>query len=65
MNLQKKLYKNPNNKMIAGVCSGMSDYFEIDVSIVRLLFVGLSVFGGAGLVFYIAAAIILPEAPIV
>lgn len=43
----------------------MSDYFEIDVSIVRLLFVGLSIFGGAGLVFYIAAAIILPEAPIV
>ena len=65
MDSQKKLYKSQKNRMICGVCSGMSDYLNIDVSILRLAFVGLAIFGGTGLVLYIAAALILPEAPVV
>ncbi|MCI6561760.1 MAG: PspC domain-containing protein [Ruminococcus sp.] len=57
----KRLYKNTQEKMICGVCKGLSEYFDIDVSIVRLLFVILALASGVGLILYIAAAIILPD----
>ena len=60
--MEKKLYRNPSNKMIAGVCSGLAEYINIDPTVVRLIFalVGLS---GAGLLAYLVAAIIIPEKP--
>ena len=60
--MDKKLYRNTNNKMIAGVCSGLAEYINIDPTIVRLIWalVGLS---GAGIVAYLVAAIIIPEKP--
>lgn len=56
----KKLYRNTEQKMIAGVCSGIADYINIDPTLVRLLWalVGLS---GAGIVAYIICALIIPE----
>ncbi|MCR5816914.1 MAG: PspC domain-containing protein [Ruminococcus sp.] len=61
MNEQKKLYKDSNNKMICGVCAGLAEYLNMDVSVVRLIVV-LLVFGaGTGLLAYFVAAIILPE----
>lgn len=58
----KKLYRNTEQKMIAGVCSGIADYINIDPTLVRLLWalVGLS---GAGIVAYIVCALIIPEKP--
>ncbi len=58
--MAKKLYKNTQNKMLCGVCAGMADYLDLDVTVVRLLWV---VFGcmGAGVVAYIVAACIMPE----
>ena len=58
----KKLYRNTEQKMIAGVCSGIADYINIDPTLVRLLWalVGLS---GAGIVAYIICALIIPEKP--
>lgn len=60
--MDKKLYRNINDKMIAGVCSGLAEYLNIDPTIVRLIWalIGLS---GAGIVAYLIAAIIIPEKP--
>ncbi|MFX4262707.1 PspC domain-containing protein [Pelotomaculum propionicicum] len=56
-----KLYRSRKNRIIAGVAGGLAEYFEFDVTLVRLLWV-LAVFaGGAGVLAYIAAAIIIPE----
>jgi phage shock protein C len=61
--MDKKLYRSDTNKMIAGVCGGIGDYFNIDPTIIRLVWVLLSipmaVFGGV--IAYILAAIIIPS----
>ena len=59
----KKLYRNTENKMLAGVCSGIADYFDIDPTLVRLGWVLFSLLGGSGLLAYIIAAIIMPNRP--
>ena len=47
--------------MIAGVCGGFAAYSGIDANIVRLMMVLLAVFGGAGLLLYLVAWVIVPE----
>jgi phage shock protein C len=47
--------------MIAGVCGGLADYFNIDATLVRVLFLLLAVFGGTGLVIYIVMWVIVPD----
>ena len=59
----KKLYKDKKNAMLSGVCAGMSKYFEIDVTIIRLLWVFITLIGGSGLVAYVVCAIVIPEEP--
>ncbi len=49
--------------MIAGVCGGLAEYFRVDVTLVRVLWVLLGLSGGAGLLAYIIAIFIVPEAP--
>ena len=61
MDESKRLYKSRNNKMICGVCAGIADYFNIDPSIVRVLWAVLALAAGTGVLAYIACAIILPE----
>lgn len=61
MDERKRLYKSRNNKMICGVCAGIADYFNIDPSIVRVLWAVLALAAGTGVLAYIARAIILPE----
>lgn len=61
MDERKRLYKSRNNKMICGVCAGIADYFNIDPSIVRVLWAVLALVAGTGVLAYIACAIILPE----
>lgn len=57
----KKLYKSTSNKMISGVCGGIAEYINLDPTIVRLLWVVFCFMGGAGLLAYIIAAIIMPS----
>lgn len=57
----KKLYRKVSDKMIAGVCSGIADYFNLDPTLMRLIFVLMLVFGGHGLLIYIVLWIIVPE----
>ena len=61
--MNKKLYKNSQNKMIAGVCSGIADYFNVDATVIRLLWVLFCLLGGSGILAYIIAAIIIPSQP--
>ena len=60
--MEKKLYRNTENKMIAGVCSGLAEYINIDPTIVRLIW-ALIALSGAGILAYLLAAIIIPEKP--
>ena len=48
--------------MIAGVCGGLAEYFNLDATLVRVLFLLLAVFGGTGLVIYVVMWIIVPDA---
>ena len=57
----KRLYKSQSNKIIAGVCGGLAEYFDVDPVIMRVLFVLLAFFGGSGFVLYIACWIIMPK----
>ena len=57
----KRLYKSKVNKMIAGVCGGIAEYFNVDPTIVRLAWVVFTCLGGSGLIEYIIAAIIIPQ----
>ena len=62
INIMKgKLYRSGENRMIAGVCGGLGEYFGIDPTIVRLAFILFFFAEGAGLLAYIIAWIILPE----
>lgn len=61
--MERKLYKSSNDKVLAGVCGGIGEYFAVDSVIVRLLWVVFTLMGGAGLIAYIIAAIIIPESP--
>jgi phage shock protein C len=63
MNQIKKLYRARFNRILGGVCSGMADYFAIDPTLVRVLWVIFSIMGGAGVLAYIICWIIIPEAP--
>lgn len=58
----RRLYRNPNDKVIGGVCSGVANYFDIDPVIVRLVFAVLFLTAGIGLLAYILAWIIIPAA---
>lgn len=62
MNSQR-LFRSQANKVFAGVCGGLAEYFDVDPVVVRILFVLMVLFGGTGLVLYIAAIIIVPKRP--
>lgn len=57
----KRLYRNPQGKVIGGVCTGLGDYFDMDYTIIRLVWLLLFLFGGLGFLAYIIAWIIIPE----
>ena len=56
----KRLYRFPDNSKIAGICAGFSRYFEVDVVLVRLLFL-IFIFIGAGLLAYLICWIVMPS----
>lgn len=60
---EKRLYRVNEGKILCGVCMGLSEYFEIDVTIVRLIWVLISLVYGSGLLLYIIAALIMPIKP--
>lgn len=61
--MTERLYRSRTDRMIFGVAGGMGRHFNLDPSIVRLLWVLLVLAGGAGILLYIVAAIVIPEEP--
>jgi phage shock protein PspC (stress-responsive transcriptional regulator) len=61
----KKLYRSQHARMVAGVCGGLAEYLDIDVTVVRLLGAFAIIASGVfpGLLFYLAAALIIPTEP--
>jgi phage shock protein C len=57
----KKLYRSMADKKLCGVCGGLGEYFEVDPTLIRLLWVIFTFMGGAGLLAYIICAIIVPQ----
>jgi phage shock protein PspC (stress-responsive transcriptional regulator) len=61
-NSERRLYRDLENAKIAGVCSGLSNYFNIDTTIIRAIFLIVFLFGGFGFPIYILLWILLPKA---
>ena len=59
----KKLYRIKENKLLCGVCTGLADYFDLDVTLIRLGWVIAFFCCGVGLLAYFIAAIIIPARP--
>ncbi len=63
--MNKKLYRSNKEKMLAGVAGGLAEYFDVDPTIVRVVFVISLFLGGTGILAYVLLWIIVPEAPYV
>ncbi|MBP5309884.1 MAG: PspC domain-containing protein [Lachnospiraceae bacterium] len=57
----KELKKSNTNRVVCGVCGGLGEYFNVDPTVVRLLWIAFSLMGGSGILAYIIAAVIMPE----
>jgi phage shock protein C len=56
----ERLHRSKRNKVIFGVCGGLSEYLRIDVTLVRIVAI-LAAFAGPGILIYIIAALVMPE----
>ena len=63
---RKRLVRPRTSRKIAGVCAGMAEYFDLDITLVRVLWLVITFFTGIvfGLVAYIVAWIVMPEEPV-
>lgn len=59
--MKKRLVRSKTDRQISGVCAGLAQYFDVDPTLVRLIFVVASLMGGPGLLLYIVLAIVMPE----
>lgn len=59
----KKLYRSRKNRILAGVCGGIGEYVEIDPTLIRLAWILVSFFWGAGILLYIIAWFLIPLNP--
>lgn len=57
----KRLFRNENDKVLGGVCSGLANYFSVDVVLVRIIFVILAVSFGVGLIPYLILWVVVPS----
>lgn len=61
--MKKRLYRSNENKVIAGVCGGIADYFNMDPTLIRLAWILFCALGGSGVLAYLVAGLIIPERP--
>ncbi len=59
--MKKRLHRSNENKVVAGVCGGIAEYFDMDPTLIRLAWILFCALGGSGVLAYIIAAIIIPE----
>ncbi len=60
----KRLMRSRKERMIAGVCGGLAEYFHMDPTIVRVIFVLAALVNGIGLIVYLVLWLVMPEAPV-
>jgi phage shock protein C len=60
----KKLYRSQTDKVFAGVCGGIAEYFGKDAVLIRFLWIVMTMLGGSGIILYIVALFIVPERPL-
>lgn len=58
--MKKKLYRSESDKKLCGVCGGIAEYFGLDSTIIRLLWIIASLFVGSGILCYLICALIMP-----
>lgn len=63
--MAKKLYRSVQQKMLGGVCAGLAEYFDLDISLVRLIFVGAALLTAIlpMVLFYLIAWLVIPVQP--
>jgi phage shock protein C len=60
MDSNRKLYRSRTDRKLAGVCGGLAQYLGVDATVIRVIFVVLTVLGGSGLVIYLALWVLVP-----
>lgn len=60
MSNDRKLRRSTDDKVIAGVCSGIADFFDLDTTLVRVVFAVLAVFGGMSIPVYLVMWLVVP-----
>lgn len=61
--MQKRLYRSRDEKIIGGVCGGLGEYLSVDPTLIRLALVLITLFGGAGIIAYLILWVVVPLAP--
>lgn len=61
--MDKRLYRMKEGRMVCGVCAGIAKYYNLDPTVVRVVWAVASCFYFAGVIAYVAAALIIPEEP--
>lgn len=60
----KRMMRSRTERMIAGVCGGLAEYFHMDPTVVRVIFVLAALVNGIGLIVYLVLWLVMPEAPV-
>lgn len=58
---RQKLIRPIVGRKIAGVCAGVAEYFDLDVALIRIIWVLVAIFGGGGLLAYVIGWLVMPE----
>lgn len=61
MDLPKRLYRSTQNRVLAGVCGGLGEYFNVDPTLIRVAFIIMCFGGGAGVLAYVVLWLVIPE----
>ncbi len=61
--MRRRLMRSRYDKKIAGVCAGFAEYFDLDVTLIRAIWLIIAIFGGGGFIAYLVAWIVMPEEP--
>lgn len=61
--MTQKLYRSNSDRVIAGLCGGLGDFFDVDSTIIRIIFIILTIWGGVGVILYLIGMIVVPAEP--
>ena len=59
--MNKRIYKNRADRKICGVCAGVAEYFDLDPTLVRVLWAAISLGYGVGVIAYLVCAVVFPD----